>query len=1511
MSTDGSVDMDALEGMKENVQKRKGGHSVKQLVQTETETEARERRARERASLEHAVALSAKQPVSDPLAAHVALLDWYRQNYHASMPKAFLAAQENAARLFRKDPRYTNDVRFVSLWLNVSKLAPEPEDVFKYLESNGIGAFCAVYYIEYANLLEIRGKFKECDAIFAKGIVRKAAPLETLQRKQAAFQQRMMMAQEATDDHDADLTQEPEQLAPIMRSALSASSSIRAFPKPAATSSYSSYSSFGASRAQKPAASSKSNAPSKISVFKDDDNSSNSAQASENTTAWQDYGTKASITKENTLQPEPWVGSKLPQQASKLSTENRVSVFSDEATTNPLSKQGSDSAPSVLQPSKRQDKSELVSKLLSNSEDTIHEPAKSMPPLLATPKVKPPTSQYPHEKFMFDLTKSYSNDREYSFEEIRARSMVVPSKSNLESADEIATSHPAPAVSATQFIKVSVESIVMNDERVSELAGQPAEVPQTTVSSEEESQPSQSEQLHKLLQQQQEKQQQQDLLDSSDSSDDDEDSEVDRELERLTGLKSIQNGSGASAPVANLTGFGSKARTIASPTVNTKAALADVYEMFNAKLPFEEKAAQQQQQHQHQTEVREVEEFAEEDSDDGDELVAVKTGVDNRAVWYEVEADETISKKVYKPQASSLKSAIFNDENGATAAPVSQKKSTGLPVFNDENAPIPKKKERKPLGVKETPSAPIAVKPATPVVDVRSPFFQDETPEISTTKKSPSPAENRAGNRSTLESSGSFTAEYNIAISSDAKPSKFHFSSSTPNMQSTPSNQLYNPHNRYFQSGDMTVSLDTDDEEAIKNHNIEWHHVRVPADMRASSASGIMTPIGEASFDLPHNARFSVAGLSTIGSCARYHIDDTMTSLGRMSGVASLRESFAVSRDAGAAVDRNDGATLQSREGDEYAEEVGCDFVAGGDAEHDGEVGNTLSSISMVSSRDMSSGDAMGDLSRASLDAASAVSSKLKQTYLEEAEELDQELDSHTPKLESEQLTVQSPDSPFSDKQTAHSIQEASQQTSNDDEIAVQIPNPCNWEVLEQLREAQMTAPEAPLNEMSGYFDCTALPGLPANITSLLEAAVKKSALGGLCQICLGPDTFARFHILKRVAYNGNGVAYSAKELKSGLLGPFIKDEDEEDVLMEDECDVAEDATNSDEEETAQVLLARRFILKLDQPANPWEFYMLRMLRDQIPERILQSVPSPQACFMFQDVSCTRYEVLPPKSVMDVIGISMKHGFGVGLAGPEKDGGVDELLVAFWTIELLRTLESVQIGNCLHGNVRPETVLVRLGQCVGLLDVPTVWNAKYDASGGGGWSAKGIVLSGFSDAVDTFAFIDPEQTIIGALGGAGEPLCWEDKMGKPKRFEPDWFGAANVVHWLLFGKVIDVKETPIEHGEEEEKVQRPTMNLTASFKRHWQVKMWERLFDVLLNLETAGDLVASGSTAKGKLVKDLERDEAFADLVELFPAAFKIRGVRYEMEEWLAASCSKGGKSLKSLLQRVEMACMP
>ncbi|KAJ3238847.1 hypothetical protein HDU81_007047 [Chytriomyces hyalinus] len=1486
MSTDGSVDMDALEGMKENVQKRKGGHSVKQLVQTETEAEA-----------QHAVALSAKQPVSDPLAAHVALLDWYRQNYHASMPKAFLAAQENAARLFRKDPRYTNDVRFLSLWLSVSKLAPEPEDVFKYLESNGIGAFCAVYYIEYANLLEIRGKFKECDAIFAKGIARKAAPLETLQRKQAAFQQRMMMAQEATDDQDADLAPEPEQLAPIMRSALSTSSSIRAFPKPAATSSYSSYSSFGASRAQKPAATSKSNAPSKITVFKDDENSNSASQASENTTAWQDYGTKASITKENTLQPEPWVGSKLPQQASKLSSsENRIPVFSDEVNTNPLAKQESESAPTVLQPSKRQDKSEHVSKLLSNSEDATFETIASMHLSVATPKVKPPTSQYPHEKFMFDLTKSYSNDREYSFEEIRARSMVVPTKSKLETVDEIATPHPGPAVSTSQFIKASVESIVINDERVNELAGLPVEATQTTVPSEESPELSQSEQLQKLLQQQQEKKQQQDLLDSSDSSDDDEDSEVDRELERLTSLKSIQNGAGASAPVASLTGFGSKARTIASPTVNTKAALADVYEMFNAKLPFEEKAAQQQQ-HQHQTEMGEAEE--EEDSDDGDELVAVKTGVDNRAVWYEVEADETISKKVYKPQASSLKSAIFSDENGVAAAPVSQKKSAGLAVFNDENASIPKKKERKPLGVKETPSAPVAVKPATPVVDVRSPFFQDENPEISATKKSPSPAENKVGNRNTTETSRSFTKEYNIAISSDAKPSKFHFSSSTPNVQSTPSNQLYNPHNRYFQSGDMTVSLDTDDEEAIKNHNIEWHHVRVPADMRASS---IMTPIGEASFDLPHNARFSVAGLSTIGSCARYHIDDTMTSLGRMSGVASLRESFAVSRDGGAAVDRSDRATLQSREDDEYTEEIGYD------AEHDGEVGNTLSSISMVSSRDMSSGDATGDISRASLGAASAVPSKLKQTYLEEAEELDQELHSNSPKLESEHLSLESPESPFPKKD---GIQEAIQNSSNDDEIAVQIPNPCNWEVIEQLRDAQMTAPEAPLNEMSGYFDCTALPGLPANISNLLETAATKSTLGGLCQICLGPGMFARFHILKRVPCNGNGVAaYSAKELKSGLLGPFIKEEDEEDILMEDECDIAEDATNSDEEETAQDLLARRFILKLDEPANPWEFYMLRMLRDQIPECILQSVPAPQACFMFQDVSCTRYEVLPPKSIMDVIGISMKHGFGVGLAGAEKDGGVDELLVAFWTIELLRTLESVQIGNCLHGNVRPETVLVRLGQCVGLLDVPTVWNAKYDASGGGGWSAKGIVLSGFSDAVDTFAFIDPEQKIIGALGGAGEPLCWEDKMGKPKRFEPDWFGVANVVHWLLFGKVIDVKETPIENGEAEE-VQRPTMNLTASFKRHWQVKMWERLFDVLLNLETAGDLVASGSTAKGKLVKDLERDEAFADLVEIFPAAFKIRGVRYEMEEWLAASCSKGGKSLKSLLQRVEMACMP
>jgi checkpoint serine/threonine-protein kinase len=70
--------------------------------------------------------------------------------------------------------------------------------------------------------------------------------------------------------------------------------------------------------------------------------------------------------------------------------------------------------------------------------------------------------------------------------------------------------------------------------------------------------------------------------------------------------------------------------------------------------------------------------------------------------------------------------------------------------------------------------------------------------------------------------------------------------------------------------------------------------------------------------------------------------------------------------------------------------------------------------------------------------------------------------------------------------------------------------------------------------------------------------------------------------------------------------------------------------------------------------------------------------------------------------------------------------------------------------------------------------------------------------------------------------------------------------------------------------------------LATAFKRYWQVDLWTRLFDVLLNpclVNPDGALPVSDTLAQ----------------------------LREEMETWLQANCSRSSNTLKGLLKKIEL----
>ncbi|KAL3961609.1 hypothetical protein ACCO45_003132 [Purpureocillium lilacinum] len=190
----------------------------------------------------------------------------------------------------------------------------------------------------------------------------------------------------------------------------------------------------------------------------------------------------------------------------------------------------------------------------------------------------------------------------------------------------------------------------------------------------------------------------------------------------------------------------------------------------------------------------------------------------------------------------------------------------------------------------------------------------------------------------------------------------------------------------------------------------------------------------------------------------------------------------------------------------------------------------------------------------------------------------------------------------------------------------------------------------------------------------------------------------------------------------------------------------------------------------------------------------------------------------------------------VNLFRAEPSGVMEEQLVMFFTIELLRTVESLHAKGVLHGDLKPDNCLLRLDSA----------STDHTLATHGGWSSRGIVLIDFGRSIDMKAFVP----------------------------DIDYHGLAGTVHCLLFGKYIETARCDQGGlGKTGRKYR-----IRESLKRYWQTDLWGDCFDVLLN---------PGS--------HLEAEEAGK-----MPVLRSMRAVRERMEAWLEANCERAWACARS-----------
>ena len=349
------------------------------------------------------------------------------------------------------------------------------------------------------------------------------------------------------------------------------------------------------------------------------------------------------------------------------------------------------------------------------------------------------------------------------------------------------------------------------------------------------------------------------------------------------------------------------------------------------------------------------------------------------------------------------------------------------------------------------------------------------------------------------------------------------------------------------------------------------------------------------------------------------------------------------------------------------------------------------------------------------------------------------------------------------------------------------------------------------------------------------------------------PRTFSlelgdkRFCVYEKLGEGGFGAVFAAK-----VVSPKFGDEDDDDDEDEDD-----DESN-------------RVAIKVVKPHNIWEFRMLHKAHECLPERLRSSVIHPQALHTFHDESFLILDLCTQGSLLDII----NHAVPAGVS--QQGACLDELLVMFFTIELLRLLEGLHDAGLIHGDLKIDNCLVRLDEVPG---GTALWAAQYDPAGAHGWHCKGIKLIDFGRAIDTRMFPHGQAFIADWATDARD--CVEMREGRPWTFQADYFGLAGIVYCMLYGKYIEassvVRAAPLKAGEGA-----PRYKLATGFKRYWQADLWTRLFDVLLN-------------------PCLVRPDG------ALPLSDTLTSLRVEMEEWLQANCNRSSNTLKGLLKKVEL----
>jgi checkpoint serine/threonine-protein kinase len=251
--------------------------------------------------------------------------------------------------------------------------------------------------------------------------------------------------------------------------------------------------------------------------------------------------------------------------------------------------------------------------------------------------------------------------------------------------------------------------------------------------------------------------------------------------------------------------------------------------------------------------------------------------------------------------------------------------------------------------------------------------------------------------------------------------------------------------------------------------------------------------------------------------------------------------------------------------------------------------------------------------------------------------------------------------------------------------------------------------------------------------------------------------------------------------------------------------DAADDASDDEDDETNPEALYT-LALKVEKPANVWEAVVLDRIRTRLPEEYHNSIVKSRGLYCYQDESILLLDYYNQGSLLDAVNKAVT--WGIGAPAATAPGGLDETLAIFFTIELLRLVEALHRADFIHGDLKIDNCLIRLEESEG-------WTSQYEMTGENGWASKGIHLIDLGRAIDLRAYpAATAQTFI-ADWPVDAKDCQEMRDGRPWSYQTDYYGLASICYCMLFGKYISTELAPPAVNDGDQK----RYKIVGSFKR--------------------------------------------------------------------------------------------